>query len=101
MNEFAAQHPFLVVVVPKVVVLLFILLTALAYLTWFERKVVAHIQARWGPYRVGLAWVVGNAARGWREIPISRKTSLQPERINLHIFSRRFWRSRWRARLLR
>jgi len=30
-----------------------VLLTALAYLTWFERKVVAHIQARWGPYRVG------------------------------------------------
>jgi NADH-quinone oxidoreductase subunit H len=36
-----------------VVILLFVLLTALAYLTWFERKVVAHIQARWGPYRVG------------------------------------------------
>ena len=53
MNEFAAQHPLLVVVLPKIVVLLFVLLTALAYLTWFERKVVAHIQARWGPYRVG------------------------------------------------
>ncbi len=53
MNEFAAQHPLLVVVLPKVVILLFVLLTALAYLTWFERKVVAHIQARWGPYRVG------------------------------------------------
>ena len=53
MNEFAAQHPLLIVALPKVVVLLFVLLTALAYLTWFERKVVAHIQARWGPYRVG------------------------------------------------
>ncbi len=53
MNEFAAQHPMLVVVLPKVVILLFVMLTALAYLTWFERKVVAHIQARWGPYRVG------------------------------------------------
>jgi NADH-quinone oxidoreductase subunit H len=52
-NEFAAQHPILMVALPKVVVLLFVLLTALAYLTWFERKVVAHIQARWGPYRVG------------------------------------------------
>jgi len=52
-NEFAAQHPILVVALPKIVVLLFVLLTALAYLTWFERKVVAHIQARWGPYRVG------------------------------------------------
>jgi NADH-quinone oxidoreductase subunit H len=52
-NEFAAQHPILAVALPKIVVLLFVLLTALAYLTWFERKVVAHIQARWGPYRVG------------------------------------------------
>jgi NADH-quinone oxidoreductase subunit H len=52
-NEFAAQHSLLVVVLPKVIILLFVLLTALAYLTWFERKVVAHIQARWGPYRVG------------------------------------------------
>src|ERR1700694_4821426 len=53
MNEFASQHPILVVALPKIVVLLFVLLTSLAYLTWFERKVVAHIQARWGPYRVG------------------------------------------------
>ena len=53
MNELAAQHPLIVVVLPKVVILLFVMLTALAYLTWFERKVVAHIQARWGPYRVG------------------------------------------------
>jgi NADH-quinone oxidoreductase subunit H len=52
-NEFASQHPILVVALPKIVGLLFILLTSLAYLTWFERKVVAHIQARWGPYRVG------------------------------------------------
>src|SRR5260370_566946 len=32
---------------------MFLVLTALAYLTWFERKVVAHIQSRWGPYRAG------------------------------------------------
>jgi NADH-quinone oxidoreductase subunit H len=52
-NEIAAQHPLLVVALPKIAILLFVLLTALAYLTWFERKVVAHIQSRWGPYRVG------------------------------------------------
>jgi NADH-quinone oxidoreductase subunit H len=51
--EFVAQHPVLVVSVVKIVVLLLATLTTLAYLTWFERKVVAHIQARWGPYFTG------------------------------------------------
>jgi NADH-quinone oxidoreductase subunit H len=43
----------LVVSLVKIAVLLFVVMTALAYLTWFERKVVAHIQSRWGPYYVG------------------------------------------------
>ncbi|MBA0084371.1 MAG: NADH-quinone oxidoreductase subunit NuoH [Acidobacteria bacterium Pan2503] len=41
------------IAIAKIAVLLFIVLTVNAYLTWFERKVVAHIQSRWGPYRVG------------------------------------------------
>ncbi len=53
MSEFFIQHAFLVTTAVKSVVLLFIVLTVLAYLTWFERKVIAHIQSRWGPYRVG------------------------------------------------
>ncbi len=53
MSELLAQHPILVVSLTKVVVLMLLLMTALAYLTWFERKVVAHIQSRWGPYRAG------------------------------------------------
>ncbi len=53
MSHFLAQHAFLVVSLIKVVVLMLLLLTALAYLTWFERKVVAHIQSRWGPSRAG------------------------------------------------
>jgi NADH-quinone oxidoreductase subunit H len=52
-SEFLAQHSLLATSVVKTVVMLFAVLTALAYLTWFERKVVAHIQTRWGPYRVG------------------------------------------------
>jgi len=37
----------------KIAVVLLILLTTVAYLSWLERKLVAHIQARWGPYLVG------------------------------------------------
>ncbi len=37
----------------KVIVVMLVLLTVVAYLSWFERKIVAHIQSRWGPERVG------------------------------------------------
>jgi len=50
---FITQHPVLVASVIKIAVLLFIVMTALAYLTWAERKIIAHIQSRWGPYFVG------------------------------------------------
>jgi len=53
MNALFAAHPLVLASLVKIIVLLLLLMTALAYLTWFERKVVAHIQARWGPYRVG------------------------------------------------
>ncbi|OLD82140.1 MAG: hypothetical protein AUF67_05320 [Acidobacteria bacterium 13_1_20CM_58_21] len=53
MNSFLKANAELVITLVKIVLLLFIVLTANAYLTWFERKVVAHMQSRWGPHRVG------------------------------------------------
>ena len=70
--EFITQHPVLVVSLVKIAVLLFIVMTALAYLTWFERKVIAHIQSRWGPYYVGAHGLLQPLADG-AQIPFQRR----------------------------
>jgi len=44
---------FIVISLIKVVLVFAVLMTTLAYLQWVERKVIAHIQVRPGPYRVG------------------------------------------------
>jgi NADH-quinone oxidoreductase subunit H len=52
-NEFLTHYAFLIVPIVKIAILVFIVLTLDAYLTWIERKVIAHIQSRWGPHRTG------------------------------------------------
>jgi NADH-quinone oxidoreductase subunit H len=44
---------FIVITLIKTAVVFAVLMTTLAYLQWVERKVIAHIQVRPGPYRVG------------------------------------------------
>src|ERR1700685_1396722 len=44
---------YILVSIIKILIAVFVLLTAVAYTTLLERKVVAHLQNRWGPTRVG------------------------------------------------
>ena len=55
---------FILVSVIKSAITLFVLLTAVAYTVWLERKVVGHMQNRWGPTRVGPFGLLQPAADG-------------------------------------
>jgi NADH-quinone oxidoreductase subunit H len=55
---------FILASVVKSAIVLLVLLTAVAYTVWLERKVVGHMQNRWGPTRVGPFGLLQPAADG-------------------------------------
>ncbi len=74
---------FILVSLVKVVIALFVLLTAVAYTTLAERKVVAHIQNRWGPSRVGPFGIWQPLADGLKFI---FKEDLTPPYVNKPLY---------------
>jgi len=67
----------------KSVVVLVVLLTAVAYTVWLERKVVGHMQNRWGPTRVGPFGLLQPAADG---IKFLFKEDLTPPHVYKPLF---------------
>lgn len=73
---------FLVIIsVIKIAIVVFVLLTSIAYTTWLERKVVAHIQSRWGPYLVGPHGLLQPLADGIKFILKEEIVPLQADKI--------------------
>ncbi|HLJ90110.1 MAG TPA: NADH-quinone oxidoreductase subunit NuoH [Candidatus Angelobacter sp.] len=74
---------FIIVAVVKIALVAFILLTGVAYMTWLERKVVGHIQNRWGPTRVGPFGLLQPLADGVKFI---LKEDLVPDRVHKGLY---------------
>src|SRR5437879_586559 len=74
---------FVIVSVIKSGITLFVLLTAVAYTVWLERKVVGHMQNRWGPTRVGPFGLLQPAADG---IKFLFKEDLTPPHVYKPLF---------------
>jgi len=77
---FAANPIWLYVIVSviKSIIVLIVLLTAVAYTVWLERKVVGHMQNRWGPTRTGPFGLLQPAADG---IKFLFKEDLSPPHV--------------------
>src|SRR5215216_6786647 len=74
---------FFVISLIKTGLVAFIFLTVLAYLQWVERKVLAHIQLRLGPYRVGPHGLLQPLAD---VIKLLTKEGFVPKNVNLFFY---------------
>lgn len=74
---------FYVITLLKLAVVMFVFMTTLAYLQWVERKVLAHIQLRLGPYRVGPHGLLQPLAD---VIKLLTKEGFIPSNVNLFFY---------------
>jgi NADH-quinone oxidoreductase subunit H len=74
---------FLIITLVKTGLIAFVLLTVLAYLVWIERKVLAHIQLRVGPNRVGPHGLLQPLSD---LIKLLFKEGVTPSQVNLPIY---------------
>ncbi|HEU0168672.1 MAG TPA: NADH-quinone oxidoreductase subunit NuoH [Chloroflexota bacterium] len=65
------------------VVLIFLLLTGMAYMTWFERRVISRLQVRVGPNRVGVSGLLQPLADA---IKLFFKEDIRPTRADWILF---------------
>jgi len=70
---------FYIISLIKIALIAFVFMTTLAYLQWIERKVIAHIQLRVGPYRVGPHGLLQPLAD---VIKLITKEGVMPDNVN-------------------
>ena len=74
---------FIIAAVIKIALVVFIMLTGVAYTTWLERKVIGRIQNRWGPTRVGPFGLLQPLADG---IKFILKEDMVPDNVHKVLF---------------
>lgn len=74
---------FYIVTLMKAAILVFVILTAAAYMVWLERKVLAHIQLRLGPSRVGPHGLLQPLADA---VKLLTKEDLIPSQVNIFFY---------------
>ena len=74
---------FIIAAVIKIALVVFIMLTGVAYTTWLERKLIGRIQNRWGPTRVGPFGLLQPLADGMKFI---LKEDMLPDYVHKGLF---------------
>ena len=75
---------FIIISVIKVIVVIAALFLMVAYLTWLERKLLGHIQVRYGPMRVGPHGLLQPFADG---LKLLFKEDITPAGVNKFIYN--------------